>query len=56
MITARNVQVSVTEQWRPRSQVEQLTGAGVTGPGTRAGAGRSSVLHVCKGGNCSLCG
>jgi putative FmdB family regulatory protein len=35
MITARNVQVSVTERWRPRSQAEQLTGAGVAGPGTR---------------------
>ena len=55
MITARNVQVSVTERWRPSSQAEQLTGAGASGPGTRAKAGRSSVLHVCKGGNCSLC-
>ncbi|CAB3741065.1 FmdB family zinc ribbon protein [Paraburkholderia rhynchosiae] len=56
MITARNVQFSVTERWKPQSRAEQLTGAGVTGPGTRAEAGRSSVFHVCKGGNCSLCG
>ncbi|MBC8751830.1 MULTISPECIES: FmdB family zinc ribbon protein [Paraburkholderia] len=56
MITARNVQLNITERWRPQSQAEQLTGAGVKGPGTRAEAGRASVLHVCKGGNCSLCG
>jgi hypothetical protein len=56
MITARNLQVSVTEHWRPRSPAEQLTGAGAAGPGTRATAARSSVLHVCKGGDCSLCG
>ncbi len=43
MITARNVQVSVSEQWRPRSQAEQLTGAGAAGPGIRETAGRSSV-------------
>jgi putative FmdB family regulatory protein len=55
MITARNLKVNVSETWRPRNQAEQLTGAGAGGPGTRTGAKRSSVLHVCKGGNCSLC-
>lgn len=56
MITGRNLSVKVTQSWVPRNRAEQLTGAGAGGPGTRAGAARSSVLHVCKGGNCSLCG
>jgi hypothetical protein len=34
---------------------QQLAGSGVTGPGTHALAGRSSVLHNCKGYNCSIC-
>jgi len=55
MITGRNLKVSVTERWVPRNRAEQLTGAGAAGPGLRVGASRSSVLHVCKGGNCSLC-
>jgi hypothetical protein len=55
MITGRNLQLSITERWQPRNRAEQLTGAGAAGPGVRAKSGRSSVLHVCKGGNCSLC-
>lgn len=44
------------DTWKPRSKAEQLAGAGADGPGTQAGAGRSSVLHNCKGFNCSMCG
>jgi putative FmdB family regulatory protein len=55
MITGRNVRLNITERWRPNSPAEQLIGAGAAGPGTRPGARRSNVLHVCKGVNCSLC-
>jgi len=56
MLTGRNLTLNVKQRWTPGNRAEQLTGAAAAGPGTRAGAGRSSVLHVCKGGNCSLCG
>lgn len=54
MLTGGHV-FKVTEQWKPRNGAEQLAGMGVTGPGTHAGSARSSVLHNCKGFNCSLC-
>lgn len=44
------------DAWTPRNRGEQLAGAGVAGPGLSAGAGRDSVLHNCKGFNCSMCG
>jgi hypothetical protein len=44
------------DTWRPASRSEQLAGAGVAGPGMQAGGGRDSVLHNCKGFNCSMCG
>ncbi len=56
MLTGRNLTLSVKQRWVPSNRAEQLTGAPTVGPGMRAGASRSSVLHVCKGGNCSLCG
>ncbi|MCU0867979.1 MAG: zinc ribbon domain-containing protein [Burkholderiales bacterium] len=55
MLTGRPMLRRV-DAWRPTSQQETLTGAPVTGPGTNPGASRSSVLHVCRGMNCSLCG
>lgn len=50
------VALHVIHAWKPRSRSEQLAGNGASGPGTHAGAGRSSVLHNCKGFNCSICG
>lgn len=55
-ISSARVGLRRIDSWKPRSQAEQLAGAGVGGPGTLAEAGRSSVLHNCKGFNCSMCG
>lgn len=55
MLTGGHVGVKVTERWRPRNGAEQLAGQQAAGPGAHAGAGRSSVLHNCKGHSCSLC-
>lgn len=41
---------------RPRTPAEALAGAGVAGPGTKAGGSRSSVLHACSGPGCRVCG
>jgi putative FmdB family regulatory protein len=49
------VGVQVTERWRARNGAQQLAGQGAAGPGAHAGAGRSSVLHNCKGHSCSIC-
>jgi putative FmdB family regulatory protein len=49
------VELRSTSAWKPQSLAQQLAGAGITGPGTHAKAGRSSVLHNCKGYNCSIC-
>jgi putative FmdB family regulatory protein len=54
MVTARPTLVS-SQRWRPQSSVEQLVGAPAGGPGAYLGANRSSVLHQCRGGICSLC-
>ena len=50
------VGLRMIDSWKPSSKAEQLAGASAGGPGTQAGAGRSSVLHNCKGFNCSMCG
>ncbi|MBK4737045.1 FmdB family zinc ribbon protein [Noviherbaspirillum pedocola] len=53
-ITGR-VELKRVDAWRPQSLAQQLAGEGITGPGTKAGAARSSVLHNCKGYHCSIC-
>jgi len=55
-MSGSRVTMRLVEAWKPRSRAQQLAGSGATGPGTHAGAGRSSVLHNCKGFNCSICG
>jgi len=55
MLTGTRVAVQVRQQWRARTGAEQLAGPGAAGPGAHAGAGRSSVLHNCKGHSCSIC-
>lgn len=55
MLTGR-VQFRSVEKWRPQNKAQELAGANATGPGTHKNAGRSSVLHNCKGMNCSVCG
>jgi putative FmdB family regulatory protein len=55
MLTAQ-VQLKTNYKWQPQSKAEQLAGKGITGPGTAKGATRNSVLHNCKGMNCSVCG
>lgn len=55
LLTGGRVGLQVTERWRPRTGAEQLAGPSVAGPGAHAGAGRSSVLHNCKGHSCSIC-
>lgn len=54
--SAARVSLRRVDTWRPASRSEQLAGAGVAGPGMQAGGGRDSVLHNCKGFNCSMCG
>ncbi len=54
-ITSSRVAMSSVERWKPSSLVEQLAGNGITGPGTKKNAMRSSVLHNCKGVQCSVC-
>jgi hypothetical protein len=54
MITGRPA-LSRVDAWRPMSPQETLTGAPVAGPGARTGSSRNSVLHVCRGSNCSIC-
>ena len=54
-ITSSRVAMSSVEKWKPSSLVEQLAGNGITGPGTKKNAMRSSVLHNCKGVQCSVC-
>jgi putative FmdB family regulatory protein len=55
LLTGGHVALKVTQRWKPRNGAEQLAGMGAGGPGAHAGAGRSSVLHNCKGFNCSIC-
>jgi len=55
LFTGGHVKLRVAERWQPRNGAEQLAGRGATGPGTQARAGRSSVLHNCKGHSCSIC-
>lgn len=55
MLTAQ-VQLKNNSKWQPQSKAEQLAGQGISGPGSAKGAARSSVLHNCKGMNCSVCG
>ncbi|WP_334188853.1 FmdB family zinc ribbon protein [Noviherbaspirillum sp.] len=54
-VSAGRVALRSIETWKPRNLAEQLAGMGATGPGSHAKAGRSSVLHNCKGFNCSIC-
>jgi putative FmdB family regulatory protein len=54
-LNAARVGMQVIDRWRPRSNAEVLAGAGVSGPGTSKRAIRSSVLHNCKGHDCSIC-
>ncbi|TCM68629.1 putative FmdB family regulatory protein [Acinetobacter calcoaceticus] len=55
LLTGR-AQIQSKTKWRPQSSAEQLAGPLVTGPGTHKNAARNSVLHNCKGVNCSVCG
>ncbi|MDB5992416.1 MAG: hypothetical protein JWQ10_3819 [Herbaspirillum sp.] len=55
LLTGGHVALKVTQPWKPRNGAEQLAGMGAGGPGAHAGAARSSVLHNCKGFNCSIC-
>jgi putative FmdB family regulatory protein len=55
-VSGARVSLRMVNTWKPRSKAEQLAGAGADGPGAHAGASRSSVLHNCKGFNCSMCG
>ncbi|ENX59107.1 MULTISPECIES: FmdB family zinc ribbon protein [Acinetobacter] len=54
MITGHQ-KISVKNKWRPSSSAEQLAGPLVEGPGTSKKSARTSVLHNCRGVNCSLC-
>ncbi|MFW1752824.1 FmdB family zinc ribbon protein [Acinetobacter wanghuae] len=54
MITGHQ-QINMKTKWRPGSGAEQLAGPLVEGPGTSKNSARSSVLHNCRGVNCSLC-
>lgn len=56
LMTGGRVGLRMIDTWKPRNKAEQLAGAGADGPGMQAGASRSSVLHNCKGFNCSMCG
>lgn len=54
-LNAARVGMKILDSWRPASKAQMLAGAGVAGPGTSSRAVRSSVLHNCKGVNCSIC-
>lgn len=54
-LNAARVGMKIVDSWRPSSKAEMLAGAGVAGPGTSTRPVRSSVLHNCKGHNCSIC-
>lgn len=54
-ISGARVGLRVVNTWRPGSKSEQLAGPGAGGPGAQAGSSRNSVLHNCKGFNCSMC-
>lgn len=56
ILTGGRVIVQVKYRWQPRNGAEQLAGQNVTGPGTHTNSPRGSVLHNCKGYNCSICG
>lgn len=55
MLTGR-VQFRTLNKWKPQNKAQQLAGAGAAGPGIEKNAARNSVLHNCKGMNCSVCG
>ncbi|MDY7545313.1 zinc ribbon domain-containing protein [Glaciimonas sp. CA11.2] len=55
LLSGGHVALKTTHSWKPRNGAEQLAGMGAGGPGAHAGAARSSVLHNCKGFNCSVC-
>ncbi|PUA17139.1 FmdB family zinc ribbon protein [Glaciimonas sp. PCH181] len=55
LLGASHVAVKVNQRWKPRNGAEQLAGMGAGGPGAHTGSARSSVLHNCKGFNCSMC-
>ncbi len=54
-ITSSRVAMNSVERWKPQSLAQQLAGNGIAGPGTKKNAMRSSVLHNCKGVQCSVC-
>jgi putative FmdB family regulatory protein len=54
-LNAARVGMKIVDSWRPKNKAEVLAGAGVAGPGTSTRAVRSSVLHNCKGHDCSIC-
>ena len=54
MMTGRN-KIHIKTRWRAQSSAEQLAGPLVAGPGTQSNSPKSSVLHNCKGINCSVC-
>lgn len=54
MITGRQ-KIQMKTKWRPNSTAEQLAGPLVVGPGTHKNSSRNSVLHNCRGVNCSIC-
>ena len=55
MMTGGRVRVKLAHRWQPSSKVEELTGQRAGGPGTNPNASRTSVLHTCRGFNCSIC-
>ncbi|CAJ0717537.1 hypothetical protein LMG6871_02157 [Ralstonia edaphis] len=57
MPTGGRVALKSVSRWQPSSLHEQLAGKPITGPGSAGGSGRrNSVLHVCGGKHCSICG
>lgn len=54
-LNAARVGLQIVDAWKPRSGAEQLAGRGVGGEGTSTRRIRNSVLHNCKGQNCSIC-
>lgn len=51
-----NKKILSKSKWRAQSTAEQLAGPLVSGPGMQKNAVANSVLHNCRGINCSVCG
>ena len=48
-------QVQIKQRWQPANASERLAGCQTYGPGTRENGNKNSVLHNCRGMNCSIC-